>query len=85
MTIYPYLVENLFLYKKIFLLLKNLFVLLFLNRRVKGLGEEDDPALDSAAAWVSKSRTAEKEKELAKKTVRYTFITGWSVVLGSPG
>ena len=54
--------------KKIFL--RPLFVsLFFLNRRVKGLGEEDDPALDSAAAWVSKSRTVEKEKELAKKRV----------------
>jgi len=39
-------------------------------KRVKGLGEEDDPALDSAAAWVSKSRTVEKEKELAKKTAQ---------------
>ena len=39
------------------------------TRKVKGLGEEDDPALDSAAAWVSKSRNVEKEKELAKKRV----------------
>lgn len=36
-------------------------------KKVKGLGEDDDPALDSAAAWVSKSRTAEKEKEMARK------------------
>lgn len=36
-------------------------------KKVKGLGDEDDPALDSAAAWVAKSRVAEKEKEMAEK------------------
>lgn len=36
-------------------------------KKVKGLGEEDDPAVDSAAAWVAKSRVAEKEKKMAAK------------------
>lgn len=36
-------------------------------RKVKGLGEEDDPVLDSAAAWVAKSRSQEREKQMAQK------------------
>merc|ERR1712013_294569 len=36
-------------------------------KKVKGLGEEDDPVLDSAAAWVAKSRVKENEKKLAEK------------------
>ena len=42
---------------------------------MKGLGEEDDPALDSAAAWVAKSRMAEKEKEMAEKRVCTNLIS----------
>lgn len=34
-------------------------------QKVKGLGDDDDPVIDSAAAWVVKSRIKEKEKELA--------------------
>lgn len=36
-------------------------------KKVKGLGEEDDPVLDSAAAWVAQSRKSENEKKLAAK------------------
>lgn len=41
-------------------------------QRIKGLGaaEDDDPVIDSAAAWVAKSRMQAKEKEMAAKRAK---------------
>lgn len=45
-------------------------------RRIKGLGEaDDDPVLDSAAAWVAKSRMQEKERLMAEKRVCRKSLT----------
>ena len=38
---------------------------------VKGLGEVDQNADMEASDWVSKMREKEKQKEMAKKRVRY--------------
>lgn len=49
----------------------NFCIVFYLSRRIKGLGaaEDDDPVIDSAAAWVAKSRMQAKEKEMAAKRV----------------
>ncbi|XP_047137880.1 U4/U6.U5 tri-snRNP-associated protein 1 isoform X1 [Hydra vulgaris] len=35
--------------------------------KVRGIADDDDPVIDSAAAWVAKSRMLEKEKVMAEK------------------